>query len=113
MCNEQDVGDPEWKSAEELFLSNLVPNCKIALYAYLVRERPESIGSLLLSIKQDEEFITLLQKEAKELYEDISLILIVNSSNKKLQQATIDEIKLFLPEFKKYAYRLADRINTR
>lgn len=43
------------------------------------------------------------------VYDDIALILLVNASNKKYQQATIDEIKILLPEFKKYAYGLSTR----
>jgi len=39
------------------------------------------------------------------VYEKLSVILLVNSSNKKKQQATINEIKFFLPEFKKEVYK--------
>lgn len=45
------------------------------------------------------------------VYEDIAIILLVNSSNKKYQQETIDEIKLLLNEFKQYAYELYNSIN--
>jgi hypothetical protein len=38
------------------------------------------------------------------------MILLVNLSKKKYQQETIDEIKILLPEFKRYAYEL--RTNT-
>ncbi len=38
------------------------------------------------------------------VYDDIKVILLVGCSNKKYQQTTIDEIKLFFPELKKYAY---------
>jgi putative component of toxin-antitoxin plasmid stabilization module len=39
------------------------------------------------------------------VYDDIAVILLVNSSNKKRQQETINEIKFFLPEFKREIYR--------
>lgn len=38
------------------------------------------------------------------VYDDIKVILLVGCSNKKYQQTAIDEIKLFFPELKKYAY---------
>ncbi len=40
------------------------------------------------------------------VYEDIRIILLISSSSKKYQQETIDEIRVFLPEFKRYAYEL-------
>ncbi len=40
------------------------------------------------------------------VYEEVNIVLLVNASNKKYQQETIDEIKLFLPEFKKYVYEI-------
>ena len=40
------------------------------------------------------------------VYKDFALILLVGSSDKKMQQETIDEIKCLLPEFKEYAYQL-------
>ncbi len=40
------------------------------------------------------------------VYEEIGTILLISSSNKKYQQETIDEIKVLLPEFKRYAYEL-------
>ncbi len=40
------------------------------------------------------------------VYANIKIVLLVSASNKKYQQETIDEIKLLLPEFKKYAYNL-------
>ena len=40
------------------------------------------------------------------VYEDICLILLIKSSNNKMQQETINEIKYLLPEFKEYAYKL-------
>lgn len=45
------------------------------------------------------------------IYNDIALILLVGSSDKKMQQETIDEIKFLLPEFKQYAYELYNRLN--
>jgi len=47
------------------------------------------------------------------VYEDISLILLVSASDKKMQQATIDEIKFLLPEFKKYTNELYGNLNSR
>jgi len=44
------------------------------------------------------------------VYKEIKVVLLVNISKKKYQQETIDEIKILLPEFKRYAYEL--RINT-
>lgn len=40
------------------------------------------------------------------VYDEIKIILLISCSNKKYQQSTIDEIKILLPEFKKYAYDL-------
>lgn len=40
------------------------------------------------------------------VYDDLAIILLVNASNKKYQQETIDEIKILLPEFKRYACEL-------
>ncbi|MFH1608156.1 MAG: hypothetical protein ABIA78_03405 [archaeon] len=68
---ESDVGIPEWMSAEELFQSNLVPNCKIALYTYLLQEEPGIIFQLHSSIVSDKEFVEHLGNEAKDLYEMI------------------------------------------
>lgn len=44
------------------------------------------------------------------LYEEIAIVLLVSSSDKKSQQDTIDEIKLYLNEFKEYAYQLNEKI---
>ncbi len=44
------------------------------------------------------------------IYEDIKIILLISVSNKKYQQETIDEIKLFLPEFKLHAYELYSKL---
>ena len=58
----------------------------------------------------------LREKRLKEkriyflVYEDITLVLLVSLSNKKSQQDTIDEIKLYLNEFKEYAYELHIKI---
>lgn len=40
------------------------------------------------------------------VYDEIQVVLLVNVSNKKYQQETIDEIKFLFPAFKKYAYDL-------
>ena len=39
---------------------------------------------------------------------EIAIILLVEASNKKAQQKTIEEIKLYLPEYKEFAYQLYD-----
>lgn len=44
------------------------------------------------------------------LYEEITIVLLVSSSDKKSQQDTIDEIKLYLNEFKEYTYQLNEKI---
>lgn len=44
------------------------------------------------------------------LYEEIAIVLLVSSSDKKTQQDTIDEIKTHLNEFKKYAHILNEKI---
>ncbi len=44
------------------------------------------------------------------VYKDIALILLVEASNKKAQQKTIDEIKLYLPEYKEFAYQLYEKL---
>ncbi|MFW6286182.1 MAG: hypothetical protein ACOC16_03605 [Nanoarchaeota archaeon] len=43
------------------------------------------------------------------IYKEIEIILLVGISNKKTQQKTIDEIKLYLPKFKKFAYHLYNK----
>lgn len=40
------------------------------------------------------------------VYENITLVLIVSTSDKKSQQETINYIKSYLSEFKEYAYKL-------
>lgn len=40
------------------------------------------------------------------IYEGITLILLVNVSNKKIQQKTINDILDLLPKLKEYAYAL-------
>lgn len=45
------------------------------------------------------------------VYDEIKLILLVGVSNKKTQRVTIDYIKLYLSEFKTYAYELYYRGN--
>jgi hypothetical protein len=45
------------------------------------------------------------------IYENLKIVLIVNVSNKKYQQETINEIKLLMGEFKKYAQDLYDKLN--
>ena len=45
------------------------------------------------------------------IYKEIAIILIVGSSNKKSQKYTIKEIKAYLPEYKKYAYKLYNDLN--
>lgn len=45
------------------------------------------------------------------IYEEITIILLVSSSNKKTQQKTITEIKFYLNEFKIYAYKLYNFVN--
>jgi len=39
------------------------------------------------------------------VYKDICLILLVATSNKKTQQETIEDIKKYLDEYRKYVYR--------
>ncbi|MBI4145967.1 hypothetical protein HY489_01370 [Candidatus Woesearchaeota archaeon] len=41
------------------------------------------------------------------IYEDLKLVLLVATSGKKDQQATIDHIKVNLPEFRKEAEKIA------
>ncbi len=44
------------------------------------------------------------------IYKKIVIILVIATSNKKSQKDTINEIKLYLPEYKKYAYELYEKI---
>ena len=44
------------------------------------------------------------------VYKEIAIILVVGSSDKKSQKNTINEIKLYLVEYKKYAYKLYDNL---
>ncbi len=45
------------------------------------------------------------------IYKEICLILLVASSDKKTQKVTIENIKLYLGEYKQYAYNLYQKIN--
>ena len=47
------------------------------------------------------------------VYQDIAIILVIEVSNKKTQQKTIDEIKKYLPEYKKLAYELYNKYNNK
>ncbi|MBU1111330.1 MAG: NUDIX domain-containing protein [archaeon] len=58
---EQDVGEPEWMSASDLFRSNLVPNCKLALYVHLLRTQADTLYGLFYDIEQDQKFVEHLK----------------------------------------------------
>lgn len=45
------------------------------------------------------------------VYNEVRIILFVRSGNKKLQKETIGEIKFLLPEFKKLAYEIYNKLN--
>lgn len=68
---EEEVGEPNWINAENLFQSNLVPNCKLALYIFLLKTNIEKLNSLINIISADKEFISHLEKEAVDIYEDL------------------------------------------
>lgn len=68
---ENAVGEPEWKTAEELFYSNLVPNCKIALYCYLLENNLNTLDLMIPVIKKDADFVSFLAAEAEDLYLDL------------------------------------------
>jgi len=70
---EPDVGEPEWKSAEQIFKSNMVPNCKIALYCFISRFHSNTLDELTPHIKKDQELIELMETEAKDLFNDLPL----------------------------------------
>jgi len=59
----------------------------------------------------------LREKRIKEkriyylVYEDLKLVLLVATSGKKDQQATIDHIKGYLDEFRKEAERIANQVS--
>ena len=44
------------------------------------------------------------------LYKEICIVLLVSVSDKKSQQETINEIKLYLEEYKEFVYQLYDKI---
>jgi 8-oxo-dGTP pyrophosphatase MutT (NUDIX family) len=69
---ESDVGEVEWKSAEEIFKSNMVPNCKIALCAYLLDEHPKLIKELKNIVLEDNELLKVLNLEAQILYQRLN-----------------------------------------
>lgn len=68
---EDDVGEPEWRTVDELFSSSLVLNCKTALYCYLSRHQKETLDHLIPLLKKDDEFISFLFDEAKDLHSDL------------------------------------------
>lgn len=44
------------------------------------------------------------------IYKEICIVLLVSASDKKTQQETINEIKLYLDEYKEFAHQLYDKI---
>ena len=44
------------------------------------------------------------------VYKEIAIILLVEASDKKLQQETINHIKLLIPEFKEIAYQFYEKL---
>ena len=45
------------------------------------------------------------------IYKEICFILLVGSSSKKTQQETIENIKLYLNEYKEYVYQIYEKIS--
>jgi ADP-ribose pyrophosphatase YjhB (NUDIX family) len=70
---EKDVGAVEWKTARGIFESNMVPNCKIALCAYLLDSKPDAIRTWYPIIMNDQEFFKIVTSEATGLYERLNL----------------------------------------
>ena len=68
---EPDVGAVEWMDAEKIFSSNMVPNCKIAVYAYLLENNPDLLKKLIPIIYEDNEFLEIIQSEAESLYNGV------------------------------------------
>jgi len=65
---EADVGAVEWLSAREIFKSNMVPNCKIAICAYLLDTNPKSAQAVYPIMIEDPEFLKVVTSEAAGLY---------------------------------------------
>jgi len=68
---EKDVGEAEWMNAKEIFESNMVPNCKIAVCAYLLDNKPEAVKELYSIIIKDQEFLQIITTEAEDLHRRI------------------------------------------
>ncbi|MBT3408754.1 NUDIX domain-containing protein [Candidatus Woesearchaeota archaeon] len=69
---ESGVGPVLWMNAKQIFESNMVPNCKIAVCAYLLDKNPNSLKKLIPTIFEDKEFLKIITSEAKSLYEKIN-----------------------------------------
>ncbi len=69
---ESDVGEVEWLNLEQIFESNMVPNCKIAVCAYLLEKNPNELRRLRPIIYGDQEFLQIITLKAESLYEKIN-----------------------------------------
>ncbi|MCH8519739.1 MAG: NUDIX hydrolase [Nanoarchaeota archaeon] len=67
---EEEMGEPQWLSVEELFKSNLVPNSKLLLYLYLLSYSPHLLSKHIDVIKTDVDFLLYLQENFDDIYKD-------------------------------------------
>lgn len=76
---EEEMGEPEWLTTEELFKSNLVSNSKLLLYLYLLKYFPHLLSKHIESIKLDVDFLLYLQENSNDIYTDFIARLRTNS----------------------------------
>ena len=68
-----EIGDVYWSTAEKLFKSNLTPNSKLLLYAYLLKNNVKKLNNVIQIIanyQDDGEFETFMKENDEEIYSD-------------------------------------------
>jgi hypothetical protein len=68
---ESSVGNVEWMSTQQIFESNMIPNCKIAVCAYLLDTNLESFKKIKPIMYKDQEFLEILSSQADSLSQKI------------------------------------------
>jgi 8-oxo-dGTP pyrophosphatase MutT (NUDIX family) len=68
---ETGVGAPEWRGARELMSSDLVPNCKLALCAYLLESNPKQLETFFPLMTSDDELVQIAKQESPDLWKRV------------------------------------------
>jgi len=64
-----DDGDPEWHTSDFLLSSNMVPNCKIAIWTHLNKYGTEELAEEIIILRNDRAFMETIKDEALDLFE--------------------------------------------